>query len=64
MILTEIRNAFGFPQTVDEEERPSCPSCSAPVAVNRGQGTICDACDGEMQKHFAHDYDTFELGWC
>lgn len=37
-----VQNEYGFPQMVDEENRPVCASCHSCVLPNRDQGTICD----------------------
>lgn len=48
-VLEEITNEYGFPQYVDEEGNPTCPSCRCLVMKNRGAGCICDK-TGEDKK--------------
>lgn len=52
---TEVINAYGYPQTVDEDGSPICSGCGAAVLTNRGQGTICGSCEHEFTLHCSHD---------
>ena len=60
-VLEEITNEYGFPQYVDDEGNPTCPSCRCLVMKNRGAGCICDTCAHEAHMEMSADYDEGNL---
>ena len=53
----DVLNQHGFLDTLDEEGHPVCPQCHCCVMPNRGQGTLCNACNHDLLVECEADYN-------